>query len=126
MFIFWDFDELAVCISILYIVYNLTDPKNSQDRRNGEKLMDAENSKAMMEAIEAREQQRTKDRFEAHQKDMSKREFEAMQSRNHASLASLMQNKHTSGKLSLDEVLGRKFYNLSYSDNEGTVVNTNN
>ena len=55
LFIFWDFDELAVCLLILYIVYNLTDPKNSQDSRNGEKVVAAENSKAMVEAIEARE-----------------------------------------------------------------------
>ena len=55
MFIFWDFDELAVCIFILYVVYNLTDPKNSQESRNGSKVMDAPDKMAMIEAIEAQE-----------------------------------------------------------------------
>ena len=45
---------MAVSLLILYIVYNLTDPKNSQESRNGDKDLGAENSKAMVEAIEAR------------------------------------------------------------------------
>ena len=44
---------MAVCLLILYIVYNLTDPKNSLKSKNGGKDLGAENSSAMMEAIEA-------------------------------------------------------------------------
>ena len=56
-----------------------------------------------------------KDRFEAHQKDMSKREFEALKSRSRETQASLMNASGKRDKLTLDEVLGRQFYNINHS-----------
>lgn len=78
VFIFWDLDELAVQLSLLYIVYSLTDPKNIQESNKDKKVMAAEYSKEMMKAIEEQDLQRSKKKFEAHQLDMSRREFEAL------------------------------------------------
>ena len=51
---------------------------------------------------------------------MSKREFEALKSRSRDTQAALMNASRKQGKLTLDEVLGRQFYNINLSTRTST------